>query len=163
MTTRDNAERNARALELHLAGVPYVRIAQAIGLASKSAAYEAVQTALRAKQEQEEQAAPAEVDALDAAPDSGDVVTNGVRSELARLDAMLTGLWPRARQGDVKAVDRVLKLGERRLALLNLAARTAPPAPGTSDEDQGEGVPRVADIAAARARRLAAPEGPPPS
>lgn len=40
--------------------------------------------------------------------------------ELDRLDVMLTGLWAAASTGDVSAVDRVLKIGERRDKLLGL-------------------------------------------
>ena len=40
--------------------------------------------------------------------------------ELDRLDAMLAGLWAAATSGDCAAVDRVLKIGERRDKLLGL-------------------------------------------
>lgn len=157
MTTRDNAERNDRALELHLAGVSYSRIAEALGLRSKSAAHDAVQSALARRGD------PAPAPEPDPTPPGqGPDVPATVATELGRLDAMLTGLWPRARQGDVKAVDRVLKIGERRMALLTLAARSNP-APEAEPATEGEGVPRVANIAAARARRLAEAEGLPPS
>jgi hypothetical protein len=42
--------------------------------------------------------------------------------EVARLDQMLLGLWPKAIKGDTWAVDRVLKIMERRAALLGLDA-----------------------------------------
>ena len=42
--------------------------------------------------------------------------------ELARLDAMLDGLWKRAAKGDAQAVDRVLKIQERRTAYDGLDA-----------------------------------------
>lgn len=44
---------------------------------------------------------------------------------LARLDAMLQGLWPAATTGEVAAVDRVLRLEERRDKLLGLATEAA--------------------------------------
>jgi hypothetical protein len=100
-------ERQAKALELHLAGTSYEAIAKAVGYASKSGAYKAVRAALAS---QGLTAKSAEV----------------IESELARLDALLMGLWPRARRGDVQAVDRVLKIGERRQQLLE--ARNAGPA-----------------------------------
>jgi hypothetical protein len=42
--------------------------------------------------------------------------------ELARLDAMLMGLWDKARRGHEGAVDRVLRIMERRARLLGLDA-----------------------------------------
>lgn len=101
MADTDTADRRARALELHLAGATYDTIAQAVGYASRSGAYQAVQEALTR---------------ADASP----VLAENVQAELARLNAMLTGLWPKARRGDLQAVDRVLKIGERRMALLVL-------------------------------------------
>ena len=42
--------------------------------------------------------------------------------ELARLDAMLAGLWDRATTGDVPSVVAALRIGERRARLLGLDA-----------------------------------------
>jgi len=96
-------EKRAKALELHLAGATYDSIAQAVGYASKSGAHKAVQEAL---------------------DDLGNYASDDViETELARLDAMLTGLWPKARRGDVQAVDRVLKIGERRSSLMAMSSR----------------------------------------
>lgn len=60
-----------------------------------------------------------------------------VALELARLDAMLQGLWPAASTGDTAAVDRVLRIGERRDKLLGLATEAARQAflQGASDHD----------------------------
>jgi len=44
------------------------------------------------------------------------------RLEIQRLDAMLLGLWPKARAGHEGAVDRVLKISQRRAELLGLDA-----------------------------------------
>ena len=106
-------ERRARALELHLAGATYESIANAVGYASKSGAHKAVQEALN---------------------DLGkfSAVGDDVSTELARLDAMLTGLWPKARRGDVQAIDRVIKIGERRSVLLSMTARDQPEQEGTA-------------------------------
>lgn len=49
-----------------------------------------------------------------------------MQTELARLDSMLVGLWAQARRGNVAAVDRVLKIGERRVQLLALAEAGKP-------------------------------------
>lgn len=107
-TTDESLQRRARALELHLAGASYDTIATQVGYASKSGAHKAVQEALTAL------GSPAPVG-------------EALETELARLDAMLTGLWPKARRGDVQAVDRVLKIGERRGQLLALADQGAEP------------------------------------
>lgn len=126
MTSPGPTERQQKALELHLAGATYDAIAQALDYASRSGAHEAVQMALKAQHEDPQ-------------------LEDSVRDELARLDAMLTGLWAKARRGDVAAVDRVLKIGERRTQLVQLQQATAGPQEGSV----------VDDIAARRARRLA--------
>lgn len=141
---RQREERQRKALELHLAGLSYAQIATQLGT-SKSRAHDYVKTALGSAVE---------------APPPG-VPLHDRDTALARLDAMLSGLWPKARKGDVAAVDRVLKIEERRAQLLATAPRPAPPQ--RDDEDQpAKGVPGVADIATARARRLADAEGLPP-
>lgn len=92
-------EKHARAVELHLAGATYQQIADTVGYATRSAAYTAVQKGLKR---------------------SGRTTssTEAVPTELARLDAMLVGVWPRARRGDLGAVDRVLRIEERRSQIL---------------------------------------------
>lgn len=95
-------EKRARALELHLAGATYQVIADQLGYASKASAHKLVQDAL------DELVLPAQ---------SADALQTAV----ARLDAMLVGLWPKARRGDGAAVDRVLRIEERRMALAALA------------------------------------------
>ena len=47
---------------------------------------------------------------------------------------MLQGLWPRARKGEAAAVDRVLKIGERRAKLLGLDAPTRTALQGGGDD-----------------------------
>lgn len=131
LSATEKAARNDKALELHLGGGSYAAIAEAMGFSSKSTAYAAVQDALAARSAEAGQA-PSEV----------------VRLEVARLDAMLTGLWAKARRGDVAAVDRVLRISERRTHLMTISGAAAP-APAA-----GEGSP-VASIAARRAQRLA--------
>ena len=46
----------------------------------------------------------------------------------ARIDAMLQALWPKARRGDVQAIDRVIKLEQWREQLTLAAAAPAEPA-----------------------------------
>lgn len=105
MNAKDRAARNRQALELHLAGATYQKIADALGFASKASAHAAVRSAL--------------TDA--AAVFEGD---DPVQTELARIDGMLIGLWPKARKGDVASVREAVRLGQRRLELLALG-RTA--------------------------------------
>jgi hypothetical protein len=102
---RDRAARAARRLEalhLRLAGWDYDTIARQLGFRHRSSAYRLVQAALAARQRE---AAPA-VRAL----------------ELARLDALLERVWPRAMAGHLPAVDRVLAILDRRARLLGLHA-----------------------------------------
>jgi hypothetical protein len=106
------AEKRARALELRKAGATYDQIAQRLGFSNRGNAQRAVLTALK-----EITAEPAvEVRQL----------------ELERLDAMLLGLWQQARNGDVNAVDRALRIAERRAKLLGLD-----PVPGVGALAQG--------------------------
>ena len=55
--------------------------------------------------------------------------------EVARLDAMLLPLWRRVQQGDERAVDRALKIMERRARLLGLDA------PSKSEQSGSDGEP----------------------
>lgn len=153
-TAKQRDERNAKAAELHLAGVSYTRIAHAIGLSSKSAAYAAVAAGLRAKGD------PAPTPADDDLPPS---IEDAIETELARLDALLRGQWAEARGGNQRAAETVMKIGEQRLKLLTMLARTQP-APAAHDDDEGdEEVPNVASIVERRAARRAAAEGSAPS
>lgn len=98
----ESAERQRKALELRKSGLDYRSIAERLGYSSVAGVYKAVQVALK-KTLQE----PA--DELRAI-------------EVERLDRMLLGLWPKAIKGDTWAVDRVLKIMERRATLLGLDA-----------------------------------------
>jgi DNA-binding CsgD family transcriptional regulator len=88
------------------------------------------------------------------------------RLEIERLDALQEGLWPKAAQGSVPAVQTVLKLMERRARLLGL---DAPQKLAVGGPDGGP-IP-IADaravFAAAVARIVAEPDpgaaGPAPS
>lgn len=96
MDARARALRNEQALELHLAGASPARIAAAIACTVPTAK-RAVEAAFAARL--------ADVD-----PEADQTV----RDELARIDAMLVGLWPAARRGDTKSVEAVVRLHERR-------------------------------------------------
>ena len=98
-------ERHLQALELRKAGVTYEVIAGQLGYATASGARKAVVSALKATLREP----AAELREL----------------ELARLDAMLLPLWRPVQAGDEKAVDRALRIMERRARLLGLDRKTA--------------------------------------
>ena len=99
-------ERRLQALELRKAGANYRRIGAQLGV-SEAQAYKDVQGELQRIQ----------AEASDLAAD--------VRTlELERLDALTLALWPSARQGKEGAIDRVLRVMERRSKLLGLDAPT---------------------------------------
>ncbi len=97
-------ERQAKALELRRAGMDFREIARKLGI-SKSVAHRYVVAGMQSAREQ---------------------ITAGAETlraeELSRLDALQESLWPRARKGELPAVDRVLKIAERRQKLLGLEA-----------------------------------------
>jgi len=100
-------ERERRGLALRLEGKTYQQIARELGM-SEAGAYKAVLRALtRLNEKIAEQA---------------DEVR---RLELERLDRLLLGLWPQAARGNQGAVDRVLRIMERRARLLGLDAPNA--------------------------------------
>ena len=96
------AEKQRQALELRKAGATYDQIAQTLGYTNRGNAYHLVHDAL----------------AMITREQAEDVLT----LELERLDGMLLALWPKAKRGDHYAVDRVLKLMERRARYIGLDA-----------------------------------------
>jgi len=106
-------DRLSEALKLRRAGKSYEQIAEALGYAGSGAAYNAVNAALREGVQE-----PAR---------------EVRRLEVERLDALLEALWPQAMAGDGFAVDRVLKIQERRAKYLGL---DAPPKAPVEDLDQ---------------------------
>lgn len=103
--TKARRERMARALELRELGTTYESIANQTGVSTRQA-YEDVQDALR-----EITREPAE---------------SVLSVELRRLDAILYPMTQQARGGDQGAVDRVLRIMNRRAKYLGLdqAARS---------------------------------------
>jgi hypothetical protein len=107
-------ERKLRALDLRKAGATYQMIADQLGYGGPSGAYKAVTSALKATLKE-----PADE----------------LRTmELERLDAMLLPLWRRVQNGDERAVDRVLRIMERRAKLLGLDAPAKRPVSGSEDD-----------------------------
>lgn len=88
------ADKRHRALQLRKAGVTYDQIAQQVGYANRGTAHKAVAQALRDSQQE-------------TTPESH-------RLDSQRLDQVLMALWAKAMSGDVKAVDRVLRVIELR-------------------------------------------------
>lgn len=100
--TADVIERERRVLELRRAGVSFDLIATQVGYRDRGAAYKAYKRALaRTLQQPAAELRDLEVD---------------------RLDRLLTAVWPKALRGDLAAVDRVLRVAERRARLLGLDA-----------------------------------------
>jgi len=93
-------DRHLQALELRKAGATYQAIAHQLGYASPRGAHKAVASALKATLRE-----PA--DALR-------------ELELARLDCALLAIWRRVQSGDDKAIDRLVRIMERRAKLLGL-------------------------------------------
>ena len=91
-----------QALELRKAGVSYVAIADTLGYSGPSGAFNAIQSALKRTLQE-----PAD-----------DLRT----IEVARLDAMLLAIWPGVKQGNYGAIDRAIRIMERRARLLGLDA-----------------------------------------
>lgn len=108
-------DRALAALELRKRGHTYRFIAEKLGYASASGSHKAVTALLK----QTIREASDELREL----------------ELERLDALLVGLWAKAKTGNVYAVDRVLKIGEARARLLGINAPT-------KIEHMGEGSPK---------------------
>jgi hypothetical protein len=94
------AERRNRAVALRKAGADFEQIAEQVGFASRGAAHDAVMQAIRELPRENAEEALA--------------------VELERCDALLVGLWPKARRGDEKAVHAALRVMERRARLLGL-------------------------------------------
>ena len=108
MAAEDVAAKRTRALALHLQGASYQQIADALGYAGKSGAHAAVREALADR-------------------GSSSELVEAYQVEAARIDLLVAALSPAVRSGDVQAIDRYLKVIERRTALAALIADAAPP------------------------------------
>lgn len=112
-------EREQAALELRKAGATYRAIGEALGV-TPVGAYKAVMRAiakLNARVIEEAEAVR--------------------RLELERLDDLLLAMWPQAKKGNQGAVDRVLRIMERRAKLLGLDA------PMKQEMDVGDALARI--------------------
>jgi len=98
----ETAERERKALELRKAGATFDQIAEQCGYADKSGAFYAIKRAL------------------------SDIVPPAVEElrtlDSERLDRLLLSVWKQALDGDLKAVDRALRILDQRARLLGLNA-----------------------------------------
>ncbi|MBK5937161.1 helix-turn-helix domain-containing protein [Halorhodospira halophila] len=132
----NSAHRKAQALELRQSGMTYAAIGGELGI-SNAQAYRLVSAALREIREQ----------AREEAEQLRDL-------EAARLDQLQHALWDKALGGDLRAIDRLLRISERRAKLLGLdaPARIAP----TNPDGQGPWEPDTGGMTDEdRARRIA--------
>ena len=97
------AEKRKQALELRRAGWSFEDIATEVGYSNKGTAFKAVKTAI--------------------ADITRESVTELLELELARLDDLMAGAYEAARNGDLFAVDRVLKIIDQRAKFLGLYDR----------------------------------------
>jgi len=95
-------ERQQEALRLRAQGKNYDDIAAALGYASRAGAFKSVKSAMQRCQHEG--------------------VVEMRTLELARLDALLEGVWSNATSGDPKAINAALRIAERRASLLGLDA-----------------------------------------
>lgn len=96
-------ERQRQALELRKRGMSYNDIATTLGYKGPSGAHQAVAHALTKTLREE---------------------ADGLREmEAERLDALLNAVWDKAMRGNKDAVDRVIRIMERRARLLGLDAQ----------------------------------------
>jgi hypothetical protein len=99
------AERRSKAIQLRLAGADWATIAARLGYSSPASACKDLSRALAAHLATLSQA------------------TEELREmELMRLDRLRAAVWPVAIAGDLRAVDTVLRISDRYVNLLGLAA-----------------------------------------
>ena len=98
MAVDEAAEKQRRAVALHLQGATFEQIAQLLGYAHKSGAHKAVQTGLGNQ-----------------VPTAS--VVEAYQLESARCDLVLTALAPQVKAGDAKSVALFLAASERRTYL----------------------------------------------
>ena len=99
-TRVQTAEKQAQALELRKAGATYQAIANELGYAHSTGAHKAVMAGLKLVMQE-----PA--DSLR-------------KLELTRCDRMQQAVWPAVLRGDVRAINAVLRIMERRAVYLGL-------------------------------------------
>lgn len=115
-------QRQQRAVELRRAGYSYREIGKAIGIGTTSAHRLVTRAVVETRKAIAED-------------------VNEMRAlELSRLDALLGGLWADARRGHLGAIDRVLRIMERRAKLLGLDAPLKGARTSSTADDYEHGV-----------------------
>lgn len=94
------AEKRKKALDLRRAGWSFDDIATEVGYANRGSAHRAVKQGIAAI--------------------TRESATELIELELSRLDDLLAGLYEQARNGDLFAVDRALKIMDQRAKFLGL-------------------------------------------
>ena len=124
----DTAKKRAQVLELATAGFSFREIATKVGYAGPSGAYRAFQSGLR------QIVQPRAEEYL--------------QLEIARIDELVSVLWPLGKSGDLKAIDRLLKLMKRRAELLGLDApqRVTAEVETTSQISTGPTIAELAEL-----------------
>ncbi len=125
-------KRREEAVELRMAGLTYKQIGARLGIC-ESAAYKTIMTAMKESLDKTEQSTK-ELRAL----------------ELLRLDRVQVAIWSRCLNGDLKALDRLDKIMNRRASLLGLNSptKTAFTDPsGTEESEKVSGVIVVPAVA----------------
>jgi hypothetical protein len=129
----ERAQRQEKVLQLRLAGATIREIAARLSIPRSTVQRDLVSTVGELTREPAEQV---------------------VDMELGRLDRMLLGIWKDATAGDVKAIDRALKIMERRAKYLNLDSAVAP---DTSEESR-KALDELHNAIVASAMSFATPE-----
>jgi hypothetical protein len=96
------AERAGQALDLRKAGLTFKKIGDRMGVTEQRAHKMVTDELARLNSKRSENA---------------EAVT---RLELERLDALIAAIWPKAEQGDLTAIDRVLAIMARRAKMLGI-------------------------------------------
>ena len=113
-------EKRLRCLELRKAGWSYEQIAREEGYRSRAGAFRAVSRLLESMAEE-----PAEC----------------VRKiELERLSSLLTAIWPKASQGDLETIDRVLAIHARICAITGIEGTSSGQPQAGPSETEGSRV-----------------------
>ena len=110
-------KKDNEALALRASGKGYDEIAKALGYTNRSGAYKAVLRVLDRWTRE-----------------TGENVETVRSIELRRCDSMIVALWPAALRGDPQAIDRVIKIMDRRAKFLGLDAPTKQEVSGPDGE-----------------------------
>ena len=128
MRNLESAQKTAQALRMRSEGCGYAEIGKVLGI-STQAAWKRVSCGL---------------DEL--VTDAAEVA---LAFELARLDSLQLAIWPQATSGDCRAIDRVLRIMERRAKLLGLDSpvKVAPTDPTGTNPYEAMGVEELRALA----------------